>query len=54
MGTECRSPVLWRRGGGRRPVTLICRYANKSVSFELPDAIDTCVMDYDERRVRCF
>jgi hypothetical protein len=40
--------------GGRRPVMLICRYANKSVSFELPDAIDTCVMDYDERRVRCF
>jgi hypothetical protein len=38
----------------QRPLTLVCRYANKDVAIVLPAAIDTCVMDYDERRVRCF
>ena len=33
---------------------LICRYANKEAPVVLPDTIDTCVMDYDERRVHCF
>ncbi len=38
----------------QRPLTLVCRYANKEAPVVLPDTIDTCVMDYDERQVRCF
>ncbi len=37
-----------------RPLKVICRYANKVVPVVLPDTIDTCVWDGDERRVRCF
>ncbi len=37
-----------------RPLRMICRYANKVVPVVLPDTIDTCVWDADERRVRCF
>ena len=37
-----------------RPLRVICRYANKVVPVVLPDTIDTCVWDADERRVRCF
>ena len=37
-----------------RPLKVICRYANKVVPVALPDTIDTCVWDHDERRVRCF
>ena len=37
-----------------RPLKMICRYANKVVPVVLPDTIDTCVWDADERRVRCF
>ena len=33
---------------------VICRYANKVVPVVLPDTIDTCVWDDDERRVHCF
>jgi hypothetical protein len=36
------------------PLTLACRYANKAVPVVLPETIDTCVMDYDNRKVRCF
>jgi len=38
----------------QRPLTLVCRYANKEVPVVLTESIDTCVMDYDERSVRCF
>ena len=38
----------------QRPLTLVCRYANKEAPVVLPETIDTCVMDYDERRVHCF
>jgi len=31
-----------------------CRYANKVVPVVLPDTIDTCVWDADDRRVHCF
>ena len=37
-----------------RPLRVICRYANKVVPVVLPDTIDTCVWDADERRVHCF
>ena len=37
-----------------RPLRVICRYANKVVPAVLPDTIDTCVWDADERRVHCF
>jgi hypothetical protein len=37
-----------------RPLKVICRYANKVVPVILPDTIDTCVWDNDERGVRCF
>ena len=37
-----------------RPLKVLCRYADKVVPVILPDMIDTCVWDYDERRVRCF
>jgi len=37
-----------------RPLKMICRYANKVVPVELPDTIDTCVWEADERRVHCF
>ena len=37
-----------------RPLKVICRYANKVVPVVLPETIDTCVLDHDERRVRCF
>ncbi len=37
-----------------RPLKVICHYANKDVSVTLPETIDTCVWEHDERRVRCF
>ncbi len=37
-----------------RPLRVICHYANKDVSVTLPETIDTCVWEHDERRVRCF
>jgi len=37
-----------------RPLKVICHYANKVVSVTLPETIDTCVWEHDERRVRCF
>ena len=37
-----------------RPLKVICRYANKVGPVVLPDTIDTCVWDNDERRVRCY
>ena len=40
--------------GAIRPLKVICHYANKDVSVTLPETIDTCVWEHDERRVRCF
>ena len=37
-----------------RPLKVICHYANKDVSVTLPETIDTCVWEHDQRRVRCF
>ena len=37
-----------------RPLKVICRYSNKSVAVVLPNTIDTCVWEHDERRVRWF
>jgi hypothetical protein len=37
-----------------RPVRVICHYANKDVVAVLPDTIDTCVWEHDERLFRCF
>ncbi len=37
-----------------RPLKVICHYADKDVSVVLPDTIDTCVWEHDERRVHCF
>ena len=37
-----------------RPLKMICRYANKAVPVDLPNTLDTCVWEADERRVHCF
>lgn len=37
-----------------RPLKVICHFADKDVSVVLPDMIDTCVWQHDERWVHCF
>jgi hypothetical protein len=37
-----------------RPLKVLCRYADKIVPVILPETVDTCVWEYDQRRIHCF